>query len=435
MEFIKAFFLFIFFISVMGIVLFALAYVVYVFYLSLFALKRRIKKETPYYIKPLKPTVKFIKKVMFLYVFVCLFFYASRANIYLFKDRAYKEAKAYAIAGEYLQLYQVIIGNYKTVDTFYYKALQYLQRELTLKNIYRLIPESDAEREIWNYKFQQYIYARSFWGPVVEENIRKNFGLLHPFASFYPEMKILINNIYNPIIALDTLPMKDKIFDKIDRYMVIASMAPYYSQYHTKELNQEYKKSTQTNTEFFKTPYYIEKFDKFVKAVDNTKYAMENDQELYKEFDNTPSIKVLLYWAGIEAYSKKVSADYRDNIYICETSNLDKFVEYQDEFLSWTNEPKSSFRKMSAKAQKMYKFVTHQMFLDYTAKYICGKKFNNFSWEEEGRIQARNITNLEDLEKAMKEMYEFWSQGNSTKFARVVEEQKAEREKQNIQRE
>ena len=311
MEFIKAFLLFLFFVVIMGVVLFIIVYTIYFSIMSLKALRRRMKKETPYYTRSLKPSIKLLKTVSVFYLLSCLVFYYLEVKEYLLQDRPYKEAKAYAIAGEYLLVYQLLIGNFKTADTFYYRALQYLQREFVLKNIYRLIPQSDGEREIWNYHFQQQIYARSFWAPVVQPNIRKNYGQLWIFASYEPEIKILINNIYNSIINLDTLPIEDKKFSSIDRYLLIASMARYYDMYAEQEVNPVYENGERFGEKGskqyiqFTDPYYINKYDNFLKAVDNTKYAMDNSKELKKAF---------LFWAGTKAYSNKIFAD----IYIIE---------------------------------------------------------------------------------------------------------------------
>lgn len=397
----------------MGIVLFITVYVVYLSILSLVALKRKALKQTPYYIKPIKPNKKIVKIATVIYILSCLAFYISRVNTYLLSDRPYKEAKAYAIAGEYLQIYQVAIGSFKTADTFYYKALQYLQREFVLKNIYRFIPETDGEREIWNYKFQQYIYARSFWGPVIQENIRKNFGLLYGFASFEPWMKDLINNIYTSIIKLDTLPIKDEEFSKIDRYLVIAAMAPYYERYFRKEINTIYDDKVVDKMEdgrpntHFTNPYYIERYTNFLKAVDDAKEAMDNNKDLSKAFDDNPTIKALLYWAGVNAYANKNRSNlYTYEQYICNTNDLDKYVEYQGGFLDWINEPKSSFKKLSQSTQKTYKFVINDSKLHYTAKYICDKKFNSYSWEENGLIHLYGIDNLEkEMHKSFTSIY------------------------------
>jgi hypothetical protein len=118
MEFIKAFLLFV---AIMGVVLFVIVYTLYLFFLLLVALRRKIKKQlskiaakdafvalfvskemTKEQTRSLKPNTKLLKKVSIIYILSCLAFYGSRVNTYLLQDRPYKEAKAYAIAGEYL---------------------------------------------------------------------------------------------------------------------------------------------------------------------------------------------------------------------------------------------------------------------------------------------------------------------------------------------
>jgi len=126
MEFIKAFLVFLLFVILMTAVFLILLYIIYLVLISYQALLRKLKKTKPNYKHPIKPTKKMLKYAIAIYFGACAFFYAYKTNEYLLSDRPHKEAKAYAIAGEYMTIWQLFFGNYRTADTFFYQAMQKL---------------------------------------------------------------------------------------------------------------------------------------------------------------------------------------------------------------------------------------------------------------------------------------------------------------------
>jgi hypothetical protein len=410
LEFVKAFLIFLAFIVFVGIVLSVVCYVLYCIYISIQALIRKFKNITPRYKYSFKPNKKIVKIGLVIFISSSILFYISKFNDYILSDRPYKEAKAYAIAGEYMMILQMAFGNYRTADTLFYQTLQNIQQKLVLDNIYRLIPENDAERDIWRYKFYQYIYARSFWAPVNEKTKKRGLDFTAPNASFEPELITILLDIYDSTIRLDTLPIQDKEFDRIYRYITMANMLQYYSLYYRYQIRLDfdnylpYEDENNRNRIFNTTPYYIDQYQKYIHAIDHIKEAMEKDSELAQKFESMPHAKAALYWAGVRTYAIKMNAlTIIYKIYPCDTKEIKQFVKYLDEYLVWSRDRFSSFsRKFDRNRKNQYDFMIQTAVNEehYIAKYICGEKFQGLTYREEWAI--KDGATLDELPKQMK---------------------------------
>ncbi|MDR2151582.1 MAG: hypothetical protein LBO72_02070 [Helicobacteraceae bacterium] len=328
-------------------------------------------------------------------------------------DRPYKEAKAYAIAGDYMFLWQYIFGNYRIIDASFYQAFLKLQQKFVLEPIYSIIPETDGERYIWRYKFQNHIYARSYWAPVTDENKKRGVVFWARNASHKPELLPILLDIYDSIVKLDTLPIQDEEFSQIDRYLVMANMFQYYQMYKERQISLEYEpnasfiKGIGKQYLFHTTPYYIEQNNRYIKAIDDAKAAIENNKKLAKDFESKPHAKAALYWAGVEAYRAEVvklipyhvTMDFND---FCESREIEQFTKYYNEYLIWSQSARSSFAGFSKHRKRQYEIVI-EGFIDvphYAAKYVCGKKFDRYSWWE--RIHLSQGDKSEELHKIIR---------------------------------
>lgn len=445
MEFIKAFLLFLLFVLIMGIVLAILMYIVYIFISTLILLVKNFKnfllfilrnqdwtpkgllktfkKQFLYYInfiKSLKPTKKIIIVYTVIFTLSSIVFYASRVNTYLLSDRPYKEAKAYAIAGEYLFLFQGIYANYKTIDTFFYRALESMQKNLILKNIYRLILETDGERDIWNYRLVLNVYARSYWAPITDEDKKK--GLHYALgADFTPEFIPLFNSMYNNMINLSELSIEDKEFSRFERYLHISMLLPYYTRYYARQVDLRWD-SGDVFSIFFTTPKYIEQFNKFIKVVDTTKEAIEKDNELADRWEAMPNTKAFFYQGGEEGYSNLIAKIRRiDNLTPCNTKEMSQYTKYVDEFLTWAEDKRSSFNKFKNNVRNRYMFrVMNGDLYHYIAKYVCGEHFNTLAEYEKYSIEIGRAT-----KDTLKDYYNY---NNVNYFTRYTPYEKTIRE-------
>jgi hypothetical protein len=321
-----------------------------------------------------KVTLVFIS----IYLVVMSIFYIQRANTLLFSDRPYKEAKAYAIAGEYVFLYKALLLNIVNPSNSLMKPFNTLEAYI-LHKIYTYIPASDAEREIWNYKFNLIDYARTMYAPMVDADIKKGLSFTNPTASMKPELLIILNNIYNAMDNLSKKSIKDKEFSEIDRYLVIAALAPYYKEYMLYEANlhsnwkdrQYYGKKWK---KIYSTPRLKSRFMNYIKILDTVYKAFHKDKNLAKAFERYPRLKASYYWAATNsliAHSNIQTSLY--NIYPCTNPTFLKWVENYKEFVKWAYmTPGSSFMSLSKRDKKNYAFkIEDQESAYYIAKYIC----------------------------------------------------------------
>ena len=298
MAYIESFLLFCFFVllgfsilSIIGIILYLFTKLCTIFF------KKNIT---------LKNKKRLLKISFFLYILIITFFYVDRATSYFFDNRAYKEAKSYAIVGEYVFLWQALVLNLSSPNSLIYKPIKATQNYI-LKNIREIVPDNDAEYEIWNYKFNLIAYARTMYAPMTEKSKQRGLHFTNPAASMKPELIKILNNMYQSMKNLSNKAIKDKQFNQIDRYLVIAGMLPYYEDYfpymgnlesNTKVKNY-YSKKLQA---FWDNPKYKAEYENYLKIIDNIKLAKEKDKKLSKAFENHPRLKASYYWGAVKAY-------------------------------------------------------------------------------------------------------------------------------------
>ncbi len=367
-----------------------------------------------------------IKKIVIVFTSIYLIamsiFYIQRANALLFTDRPYKEAKAYAIAGEYVLLWKVALMSIVHPNNVILKPFNSVE-SYVLKKIYSYIPKTDAEREIWNYKFNLIDYARTMYAPMVDADIKRGLSFTNSAASMKPELLTILKNIYNAMDTLSKQPMKDKEFDEIDRYLVISAMAPYYIEYlpYMADLQSNWKKNDYYLQKFnliYNTPKYKKQFLDYLSILNKVHDAFQKDKRLAKSFEKYPRLKASYYWAATNGYSALDSIQERiDDIYPCTNPTFLKWVENYKEFVKWAYmTPGSSFLSLSKRDKKNYAFkIENQENAYYIAKYICKIPFD-YMIKGEASIEKKyrkssfifsmemrsNIIHIRQLEKKLK---------------------------------
>lgn len=290
MAYIESFLLYLGVVFLGGIVLLVLVFLFLGLIKKLFLKKKRINLK------------KIFIGLASVYLFSSLFFYVNRANDYLIKDRAYKEAKAYAIVGEYVFLWQASMLNLFNPDNKILIPINALQ-EYILENIRKNIPLHDAEYEIWNYKFNLIQYARTMYAPMTDESKNKGLDFTNPSSSMKPELIEILNSIFNSIEKLNDLKIQDKEFNVIDKYLVISSMLPYFERYFIyygglETNNKDPKWMAKKLLYFWETPSLSNKYEKFLFIINNIHQQMNKNSVLSETFEKFPRIKVSFYWGG-----------------------------------------------------------------------------------------------------------------------------------------
>ena len=342
---------------------------------------------------------KSLKIFVPLYIFSFGFFYIDKASDYLWGDRAYKEAKAYAIAGEYVFFLKAGLLQFVYPNNLLLQPLNKAE-SFVLTKIDEHIPPTDAERQIWKYKFHLIDYAGTMFAPITDESEARELDFTNPAASMKPELLKTLDEMY---VAMDTLskaPMKDKEFDRIDRYLVIASMAPYYKEYilYSAELNSDtndrryYEKKWE---KFYGDDILKNNFLRYLAILDQTHDEMTKDKDLAQAFEEHPRIKASYYWGAVKGYVawSNLQTD-EDDVYPCKNPNFLKFVDYYKEYTDWAyRTPNSSFQSLSQREKKNYDFkIENQNNAYYIAKYIC-----NISLEY-STMQERSIDGFNNFE-------------------------------------
>lgn len=359
--------------------------------------------------------LKHIKYLSFIYIFSIAIFFIVQVNTYLLNKRPHKEAKAWAIVGEYIMLWQQIYVNYKTIDTYPALILENIQKNIVLRNIYKYIPKDDGEREIWRYKFYLWAYARSMYAPIDK---KAGLRFSHPGASFTPQILPLIKDMYDTMEALHKKSIKDKEFDRLYRYISIVSMAPYYRMYAESESNinllddgyDGWRKAAQARFKsFFTSQHYKKRFEHFLDILDDTKKAWGKDKELADLFESMPHIKIAFYWASVTGYSSLVqSMAVFEKKHPCNTKKMKYYSKYYNELMTWAFSPRrTSFKSFSKKRQRSYLSISEGSNATYyVAKYICKEKFDYLNRDEESTMKLLHLKTKKELNKEMKRMHE-----------------------------
>lgn len=255
------------------------------------------------------------------------------------------------------------------------------------------------------------------FAPITDESEARELDFTNPAASMKPELLNTLDEIYSAMNILSTAPMKDKAFDRIDRYLVIASMAPYYVEYviYSAELNSNLNDRHYYGKrliKFYGDDVLEKKFIRYLAILDQTHDAMKKDKELAQAFEEHPRIKASYYWGTVEGYIawSNLQLDI-DNIYPCKNPNFLKFVDNYKEYTDWAyRSSNSSFQSLSRREKKNYDFkIENQNNTYYIAKYICNipleystmqersiEGFNNF---ESLFIDRPNIVHIRNLQQ------------------------------------
>jgi hypothetical protein len=368
-------------------------------FIELFRMVRKVlKKSVPSF--NIKKFIKFLVPIYFIAFGVL---YVNKAYDYLYKDRAYKEAKAYAIAGDVIFIYKKILLGFVYPNNPLFKPLQKAD-DFILSKIDEYIPKSDGEREIWHYKFHSFDYARTMFAPIAKSDKLAGRSFTNPNASMDKAILPLISDIYTTIKALHEKPIKDKEFDRFDRYLAIASMAPYYAMYLGYQVNP-YTDIQKHNMNYkYEMLWQEKKYSKyknellnFIKILDDVRKQWDKDKELAEAFEKRPNTKVAFYWGALEAYSTvSVMQTQIDHIYPCTSPLFLKEVNYYKEFVHWAYMiPKSSYKTLSKRRRKTYDFLLeNREGFYYIAKYVCEIPFTYMTKDERSldpRYREKNM--------------------------------------------
>lgn len=317
---------------------------------------------------------RFFKWSILAYFSAFSFFYINQAIKYFGGDRAYPQAKAYAIAADTLFFWHSIgvniaisrgWGEYDRLIQPEDKLDTKIQKvqDFFLFKMYQYIPETDGEREMWYYKYKQLYMAKIRYLPDSIHNP-------------HPRLSNIMDSMYDTTHKLYSKPIKDKEFDK-ERYIPIAQMSYYlvdnFAYYAT------YEKSINPDKRMLKLMEDKALFQRhidYASLLDNVYIKIKTDQKVAKAFDEkSPYSLGLLYGGILSSYDHINTFNTRNGNYPCETIEMQKLVSYTREFYNWVYvDSESSFKHLGEKEKSQIKSLFEYRGLSSNLKvvnYIC----------------------------------------------------------------
>lgn len=294
---------------------------------------------------------RFFKWSILAYFSAFTFFYINQAIKYFGGDRAYPQAKAYAIAADTLYFWHSVginiaisrgWGDYARLIRPEDKLDTKIQKvqDFFLSKMYQYIPETDGEREMWYYKYKQFYMAKIRYLPDSVHNP-------------HPRLSNIMDGMYDSSYKLYSKPIKDKEFDK-ERYIPIAQMSFYLISniaYYATYEHIEYKKKV---FKFMDNKKLFQKQIDYATLLDNVYTKVQIDMDIAKAFDEkSPYSLGLLYGALLYIHNDNITFNIHNGFSLCDTPDMNKLVVYAEEFYHWIFDNKqSSFRDLGSSEQK-----------------------------------------------------------------------------------
>jgi len=379
MAYIESFFYYIAVVMFMFVVIFGGIVFIYMLLgqLKLFFVKEEISLEIEknFLFKLIKN--RFFKLSIVAYFATFAFFYINESIDYYGSDRAYPQAKSYAIVADTVYFWHSVGVNIKINRGWgeFYRLVNHenkldikIQKIQTflLDKMYQYIPEEDGERDFWYYKYKQLYVAKIRYKPDDVHNP-------------HPRLSNIMDDMYETTDKLFNKPIKDKVFDK-QRYIPIAQMAYYLAD------NMFYYASYEFGNDWKKMFKFMDDKKLFQRAIDYEKLLadvyekIKTDKEVAKAFDDNP-YSLGLFYGGVLNVSNKVITFYTHNgVYPCGTKEMQRHVKYIEDFYNWIFVDKNnSFEKLGSREKGQVKNLFKYVGLtanSHVANYICDISFD-----------------------------------------------------------
>jgi len=314
--------------------------------------KKRFKEKLSLNIKTFLSKKRFIQIIAGMLIINIGLYWMSRYSWIDNKDAKYIKAKEYLVVGDVLSRQLEVLNTFIYPDSYKVRPLVWL-----LHGIYNLgvkyLPENDAEKAMWYYRFFIYPYAKKDILPhsnfVVKEFFR---GYIPRFTGgFFKELPLLgelffydqdvrydndipkdyrepqikfLKKSFSVLKTISTKPIADK---NMHRAYLLAypGFAMYYS------LNQSfYFNGRHSRRKLYKTPWYEsqdkEEFEWFLAFEKN--FDDPSIQKLYGK--KLAKNKVLLYCAIINITEDLIEISYVNDTFSCDSKALKTYVRVRN---------------------------------------------------------------------------------------------------------
>jgi len=315
---------------------------------------------------------KIYKILTALYIIIFVVFYVNSLTNYTGKNRAYPQAKSYAVVGDFVYFWHSV-GINMSLKTGFQKYARFINPEgildtgvqkfqsFLLSRMYQYIPEDDGEREFWYYKYKQLYMAKIRYSPGSAANP-------------HPRFSKIMNKMYDTSYKLYDKSFKDKVINN-QRYVFIGQMSWYLSD------NTAYYATYERMNYLKKLFLFMDDKELFQRNIDyahllNKVYLkMKNDKDVKKEFDKNPYNLGLFYAGILHTYDQYITYNSHNNINPCTSKEIKIFTNIVEDFYNWEfREKNSSFHNLNKREQKQIKWLYEATALSFSygvATYMC----------------------------------------------------------------
>lgn len=315
-----------------------------------------------------------LKIFLVVFVLINLSFYQAERRRHI--GDIYPEAREYFVLNDMVFFYKVMLNSVFDADSIAMKPLNKLQSYLYNKGI-KYIPEEDAERAFWNYKFNLYFYVRKRYVP-------KEKYYQSPYVVDKKQTDLL-DNVYQTMIELDAKKFKDPNLSR-ENYKLVPILADYFTSHdflyegHSGVLAAELSKKALVKQSA------IDKNKRIVEVLSRYHKDINEDKSLKKELEETnSSILRSLYITLALASQGIIYADILKNNLSCDNQYIGVYLNVVN-FAYAGNNP-----FFAAEKDRNIKYVIDVMMCDnwmtkeimYHLNKTCGVKIDKCYPDEE----------------------------------------------------
>ena len=239
----------------------------------------------------------FVKLFCIFFILSNLFFYLSERRKYI--NDIYPQARKYFIINDMIFTYRYILNTFVEVDNPIMQPLNKLQKYFYDKGI-KYIPQNDAERAFWNYKFNLYPYTRKTYMPKA---FSKN--------NFVPSEihTQILDDVYQTIVDLYRYEFKDTNF-KNEKFKVVPLLADQFQAYLYLYAGTSNRLAKELSKKALQEKEVINKISNLLEILVKYNEMIHKDEKLQIEISNTSdSILRCLYYSIHRLSADLIQAD------------------------------------------------------------------------------------------------------------------------------
>ena len=323
---------------------------------------------------------KIVKWFSIGYLAFSLSFFVFKSAEYYGTDRAYPQAKSYVVVADLVSFWHVVLLGTK-IDTAsgpfatkyarliypyspWDNKIQALQSHL-LEKMYQYIPPEDGERDLLHYRYKLHYIATMNYKFMrrVDYEVHGDDKVSSGLGKYIPKQTEVHDEMLRVTHSLNTKPMKDRVFDKVDRYSSIFRMSDYVASTFQADPSLERMTYMPRYRIFENNATAFGKYTEYIYFLDELYTQEYNNTQLREDLIKTPLTQALLLRALLEGMQNIISYQIKSGIYPCGNRESKRYLAYHKEYYDLVHS------RRSTRYIKRSFWQLHSYF--YAAKYIC----------------------------------------------------------------